>query len=347
MALALQSINGSSVKSNEELLNMINKNIKLDSYKFNYKRPIRSPPLLFEILEILEITNSKKDIVERSSKTAGSIEKIKNIIEGDYTKNSRKSDKFDCETRIKSTYFKESLHYLLSFAASTDINNFFIKNNMIRQAIRYSLIQNVNTETFIQTIVIPIIRIGKLKDFFNVLNQIDVIYWKKYIAAICKYLEKKKSLNVLHQIHLLTKDFIRASLTCLKLYLNGSGNYSELHEKSRHLMNAKKHLQAELELIEHPRLLEDKKDIEVKLKWDCKKINSQINIILLQIEISKFLANCESEGLSTLELMPKVFMDKISLKTLLGTKTNEANQVAILILICGKSICAGFGLCFR
>ena len=156
-------------------------------------------------------------------------------------------------------------------------------------------------------------------------------------------MERKKSLQVLYQVQLLIDDNVRAALTSLKFYLDGSGNYSELNEKSRHLIDAKNLLQIELEHVENGL---DSNRNEIRLKWDIKAINAQINIILLQLEVSKYLANCELNGFPTLDVMPKVFLDKISLKTLLG-KANEKSQVAILLLICGHSIESSFGLCYR
>lgn len=362
MALALQPVGGSSSKSNEELIAMINFNVKLDPSKFKYKRLLRSSPLLFEILEILESTASKKNVIEISmassvsSKLTTSREGVKNlnlsmeglkkIMDGDYGGLTKRfSDKFDWQQSevLKSPYYEESIFYLIAYAANTDILDFFVKNNLIKHAVRYAIIQNVPYETFTQLIFVPVTRSGRLGEFMELINQIEVIHWRNYIVAICKFLERKKSLHVLYQIQILTKDYIRASMTSIKFYLEGSGNYTELNEKARHLNDAKNHLQTELEQVEQGVKNDDN---GIHLKWDSKAINAQINAILLQLETSKFLAKCESDGLPTLDVMPKVFMDKISLKTLLG-KPNEMNQVAILLLICGQSICGGFGLCYR
>lgn len=362
MALALQPVSGSSFKNNEELITMINTNVKLDPSKFKYKRPLRSSPLLFEILEILESTAPKKNIMEISMASSVSsklttskegvknlnltMENLKKIIDGDYGGITKRFlDKFDWQQieLLKSPYFEESIFYLISYAANNDILEFFVKNNLIRHAVRYAIIQNVPYEIFTQQIFVPITRLGRLGDFMELIMQIKFDHWRNYIVAICKYLERKKSLHVLYQIQLLTHDYIRASMTSIKFYIDGSGNYTELNEKARHLIDAKNHLQTELERVEHGIKGEEN---GMQLKWDSKAINTQINAISLQIEATKFLANCEADGLPTLDVMPKVFMDKISLKTLLG-KPNEMNQVAILLLICGNSICGAFGLCYR
>jgi zinc finger FYVE domain-containing protein 26 len=363
MALALQPVSGGSSKLNEELIAMFSRNGNINQSKFNYKRPLRSSPLLFEIIEILECTAPKKSIIETSMSSSvtssklnisrdGSknvthmMDNLRKILDGDYGQINKKiSDKFDWQQNelIKSPYYEESIYYLIAYASNNDILDFFVKNNLIKQALRYAIIQKVPYEIFTQLLFVPVTRSGRLGDFMELLKQIDAHLWKNYIVAICKYLERKKALHVLYQIQLLTDDFIRASMTSIKFYLEGSGNYSELHEKARHLINAKNHLQTELESVEKG-IVKDENGIQ--LKWDIKSINAQINLISLQIEVSKFLAKCESEGHPTLDVMPKVFMDKISLKTLLG-KPHEMTQVAILLLICSPSITGAFGLVYR
>lgn len=363
MALALQPVSGGSSKLNEELISMFSGINKIDQSKFNYKRPIRSSPLLYEIIEILEYTAPKRSIIEssmtssmaslklnlsrESSKNVNHMmDNLRKILDGDYGQVNKKiSDKFDwqqCEL-IKSPYYEESIYYLITYASNNDILEFLVKNNLIKYALRYAVIQKVPYDTFTQLLFIPVTRSGRLGDFMELLKQIDTKLWKNYLIGICKFLEKKKSLHVLYQIQLLTEDFIRASMTSIKFYLEGSGNYTELHEKARHLMDAKNHLQTELERVEKG-IVGDENGI--KLKWDIKSINAQINLISLQIEVSKFLAKCESEGIPTLDVMPKVFMDKISLKTLLG-KPHEMTQVAILLLICSPTITGAFGLVYR
>jgi zinc finger FYVE domain-containing protein 26 len=149
-------------------------------------------------------------------------------------------------------------------------------------------------------------------------------------------------------MQILTGDLVRAAMTCIKFYLEGSGNYTELNAKSHHLMDAKSHLQTELEKTESKKVErhESNRKDGITLKWDLKTINTHINIIALQLEVAKYLAQCEAEGLPTIALMPKIFMDKPGLMTMFG-KSQEKNQVAILLLVCGHSIESGFGISYR
>lgn len=146
-------------------------------------------------------------------------------------------------------------------------------------------------------------------------------------------------------MQILIGDLVRAAMTCIKFYLEGSGNYSELNARAHHLINAKNHLQAELEKTEWKKV--DKQDADgMILKWDLKTVNTHINIISLQLEVAKYLAQAEADGLPTIRLMSKIFMDKPGMKTMFG-KIHERNQVAILLLVCGHSIESGFGISYR
>lgn len=358
---ALQTISGSSPKDNEEFMDALNGIMSINNAKFAYIRAVRAPKLLCEILEVIESSVPKHFNAElttsfqRNSSPAkdspkiyaNSMDYFKKIMDGNYGSPKRKmTDLFEWDRTelTKSAYFIESMYYLINYGGNGDILEFFMKNNLIKFAIRYTMIQNISSEMFIQFIIIPIIRSGRLADFINALKQIDrnFIISKNYIDAVCKHLERKKSLKVLYQVQLLIDDNIRAAMTSLKIYLDGAGNFIELVDNTRHLVNAKDLLQTELENAENG--LQTNCN-EIQLKWDIKAINAQINIILLQLEVTKYLANCEIIGNSTLDVIPKVFADKISLKTLLGKK-NEKSQVAILLLICGR-IESSFGLCYR
>lgn len=359
MSLALQPVIGSSVKKNEEFLAAISSDGPLRNGEFFFKRATKSSPLLGEILEIIDVfipkvasesmQKSGSPVKESPTKSSfGSMDYLKQIMEGDYGSPARKiSDKFTWNQieLLSSPYYEESMYYLISYGGNVDILEFLMKNNLIKFAIKYALIQQISFDMFIQLIFVPVIKSGRITDFMNILKTIDENYRrsKNYIISLCKYLDRKKLLHVLYQVQLLIEDNIRAAMTSLKFYLDGSKNYTELNEKSRHLIDAKNQLQLELERVENSI---DLSRNEIQLRWDIKSINAQINIILLQLEVSKHLAQCEQNGYPTMQLVPRVFLDKISLKTLLG-KPHEKSQVAVLLLICGPSIESSFGLSYR
>lgn len=365
IALALQPVTGSSSQRNEEFLRMLTQSNAVDPSIFNYKRSNRSPPLLNEVLESLESTADKSRNVEtfhspintkfkESSKNVLNVmDNLRKIVEGDYRPSERKpSDKFEwhASSIVNSTYYNESMFYLLNYGGNVEFLSFFVKNNLIPLSFRYVLAQQVPHDLFIQHLFVPVVKKGRLNDLMELIKKMDATLglWKDYIMAACKHLERKRAFNCLYQMQILTGDLVRAATTCIKFYIDGSGNYSELNAKAHHLIDAKNHLQTELEKTEWNKF--EKQDSGRKdgitLKWDLKTINAHINVISLQLEVAKYLAQCENEGLPTVGLMPKVFMGKPGMKTMFG-KTQERNQVAILLLLCGHSTESGFGISYR
>lgn len=368
IALALQPVSGASAQANQDFIKMLNDSTPVDETMFNYKRSSRSPPLLNEVLESLEATANKRKLpepirspvntkfqpIKESSKNVLNVmENLKKIAEGNYGPSIRKpSDKFDWHSNLilNSPYYEESIFYLVTYGGNIDFLTLLMRNNLVPSALRYVLAQQVPHDLFIQYVFVPIVKVGRLEDFMNLVKKMDpnIDIWREYIIAACKSLERKHAFNCLYQMQILTGDLVRAALTCIKFYLDGSGNYTELNAKSLHLNNAKSHLQTELEKTECKKSEKHetgKKD-SITLKWDLKTINAHINIISLQLETAKYLSKCEAEGLPTIGLMPKIFMDKPGMKTMFG-KTQEKNQVAILLLVCGHSIESGFGISYK
>lgn len=358
IGLALATVNGSSMQKNEEFVKMLHGTDAINEKLFSYKRSSRSPPLLLEVLDSLDSTASRQKSAEsffspkESSKNVLDVmDNLRKIVDGDYGPAVRKpSEKFEWSTTpaVGTPYYDESMFYLLNYGGNGEFLWFLMHNNLVLAALRYVLAQQVPVELFIQHVFIPIVKIGRLEDLMEMIKKMDASLelWKVYIIAACKHLERRRAFNCLYHLQTLTGDFVRAALTCIKFYLEGSGNYTELNSKAHHLIDAKSHLQTELEKTESKKVEkhESNKKDDLKLKWDLKTINTHINVIALQLEISKYLAQCEADGLPTIALMSKIFMDKPGMKTLFD---KERNHVAILLLVCGHSIESGFGISYR
>jgi zinc finger FYVE domain-containing protein 26 len=350
ISLAIQQVQGSSIESNERFLSMLTSNEKIDDFNFNYRRSNHGSPLLTEILEALELTASKRkpfqhdELIEES--IGIEIEPNIDVI----VKNEKTNDEWETNDVIESPYFEESMYYLIKYGGDADILQFLMRNNLIPSALRFVQSQKIQSELFIQYVFVPLMRVDKMESLIKYLRKLDprFIEWKTYLIHTCKYLEKKKAFNSLYQMQTNVGDRIRAALTCIDFYCDGVKNYTELHSKASHLNEAKSHLLTELEKVEwmSKEVLEKSGKDELILKWDLKTINTTINIISLQLEIAKYLADCESNNLKTTQLMKKIFNEKQEVRTLFG-KSNERTQVAILVLICGKSIETGYGISYR
>lgn len=347
ISLAIQTVSGSSTTVNEKFLAMLTSSIEKIE-EFNYRRSIRGIPLLTEILDALELTASKRRIQDEFIEDTIGVELEPSIDM--IVKNEKIGEDWNSNRIIESPYFEESMYYLINYGGNADILDFLMKNNLVPSALRFVQSQKIQSELFIQHIFVPLLRVDKMEGLINYLKKSDPNFglWKTYLIQTCKYLEKKRAFNSLYQMQTLLGDRIRAALTCIDFYCEGVKTYSELHSKANHLNEAKSHLLTELEKVEWMSKDSQEKSgkDELILKWDLKTINSTINITSLQLEIAKYLADCESNGLSTVQLMKKIFNEKPEVRTLFG-KSNERTQVAILLLVCGKSIETGYGISYR
>ncbi|KXJ84046.1 hypothetical protein RP20_CCG022899 [Aedes albopictus] len=391
---------------NSTILNCIESpETKLANYKtaIPIKRPAKSPPLLLEIISILESTAQAQppEVVARASMIKNSntslsssirkktkdniplhepalnilntLSNLKHITKGNYTdflpekralrskdtslsSSGNSSDYLQTLDCIMSTrYFEESMYYLLTYGAHQDVTNFLIKHRQILPAMKYVLMQQVDPEVMLQTIILPYLKTGRLETVIQVMSSMDetLLTWRAYIIYSCRYLETNRMLNCLYNLQLLLGDPIRASMTCVRFYSMDAKNFTDLEANTFHLKNSAAHLQSELESCNWEEISVESLGVRggethksLLMKMEPKELNNHINTILRQLEVAKFLANCEAHGKDVVGLLPKLFIEYHKIPTLFGT-VHEKLQLAVLILVCGKNIEEGFGLSYR
>lgn len=215
---------------------------------------------------------------------------------------------------INTRFYTESLFYLIGYGLHVDVLRFLIKHQQIVKALKYSLLLQIPSEQFIQTIILPHLKIGKLRTIVEHMIDMDdtLIVWKEYIIKTCLLMEKRRLFNSLYQMQLLLQDTVRASMTCVKFYTMGCTTYQELKNNAFHLVNAQKHLKSELELCQWEEIKVSSgtrrpdENQSLVMKMDAKSLNQHINTIWMQVEAAKFLAKCEDNGKETVKLIPKV-----------------------------------------
>lgn len=350
---------------NSTILNCIESpETKLANYKtaVPIKRPAKSPPLLLEIISILESTAQAQppEVVARASMIKNSntslsssirkktkdniplhepalnvlntLSNLKHITKGNFTDflpekralrnrdaaastSANSADYLQALDCIMSTrFFEESMFYLLTYGAHQEIANFLINHRQILPAIKYALMQQVDPEVFLQTIVLPYLKSGRLETVIQVMSSMDetLLTWKAYIIYTCRYLETNRMLNCLYNLQLLLGDPIRASMTCVRFYSMDAKNFTDLEANTFHLKNSAAHLQTELESCNWEEIsvesISDRSETHKSLlmKMEPKELNNHINTILRQLEITKFLAKCEAKGKDVVGLLPKV-----------------------------------------
>lgn len=229
-----------------------------------------------------------------------------------------------------SRFYDECLYYLTAYGNHNDIVAFLVKHDQNLTALKYCIYQTVDSDIFINTLFVPHLRRGRASSTIAYMIELDesLLVWKAYIIPLCRYLERKGFLNCLYHLQILFKDPIRASMTCVKFYAKDCRSYMDLQINSFHLINAQKHLQAELELCQWEEIKRsagsaaattatshsgDSVDQQraILMKMDSRTLNSHINTVWRQIEVAKFLAKCEQDGRDTVKLLPKVSIQYI------------------------------------
>lgn len=311
-------------------------------------RQAKTQPLLSEILGILETTchplhfeaQQKASIINQSNLSLASIKprkrdhlpireaavntmqtlcSLKNIAHGKYSIKTQKTiglEKLLSDSEHfgpKSHFFNESIFYLISYGRHIDVLRFLIKYKQTIKALKYTILLQIPSETFIKTVIMPYLKCGRLSCIIQHMIDMDetLIAWKDYIIQICLLLEKNNLLNCLYQTQLLLKDAVRASMTCIRFYTEACVTYRDLQSNSFHLINAQKHLENELELCQWEEIqqtLKTTENLSLIMKLDAKSLNQHINTIYLQMDATKFLANCEENGANTANILSKVII---------------------------------------
>lgn len=305
------------------------------------KRPAQSPGLLNEILNILENNyhqatqstpakndSNGKEIVDPNEPTfniTSRLKNLKNITQNIFDEVVAERKMFR-ETRtlpkdakgfiyknqiITSKYFDESLFYLNAYATHVDIVDYLIKHYQIVSALRYILIQKIDTDAFIQRIYYPCLRQNNVDIIFDYMMDVDetLLMWKNYILQLCRHLEKRSSWKELYEIQVLIKDPIRASMTCVKFYTMNCGNYRDLMNNRQYLIKAQGHLEAEFDLASHwedIKTSKDEKRNSLIMKRDMKTLGNLLSLMSIQLDVAVFLAQCETDGVDVCGSISKV-----------------------------------------
>jgi len=94
------------------------------------------------------------------------------------------------------------------------------------------------------------------------------------------------------------------------------------------------------------------------MRLDPREVSHHLSTIFWQMEVTKFLHSCELEQRHVMNLIPEL-LQTLQSSGILGTKLSscsvptlfgsniERMQLAMLVLLCGKTIDEGFGLAFR
>lgn len=322
-------------------------------------RPPKNPPLLTEILQIIEGSSFNRQSKRSVGKTTTAhdisvtLNNIKAISQGRY---------YELETSSNgdNAFYHESLHYLISYGSHSAILEFFIRHEKFEECLTHVLDNKVEPETFFNSVYLTCLKNGCVERLHDAIKAKDpsLSAWKNYIVFTCHSLETRKYLNTLYQIQIFTKDYVRASMSCIRFYVSGATDYTDLCSRSKFLLQAQKHLETELQAQSFaPKRRKSTGSQQslgssFTLELELADVDRHINTISRQMEIAKFLRNGEQEGrdarkiLNHLSNMENENPKTHELPTLFGTQLQKT-QLAVLAILCGRDVEEGFGIAFR
>ncbi|XP_032664873.1 zinc finger FYVE domain-containing protein 26 homolog isoform X2 [Odontomachus brunneus] len=326
--------------------------------EFSKCRPLKDPPLLTEILQILDNLSMHRSRAQYPSQSVS--DTAQEILQ---TLNSLKAvsqNQFNAKHLTSQTiYYQESLYYLLMYGSYSSILQFFLKHKEFDKCLMYIHENDLERDLFLNKVYLYCLKNGDTADLHDVMKTKDptLFMWRKYLMHVCHFMERKQYWHILYQLQLFMRDCIRASMTCIRFYINEANTYSDLHNKVHLLQDAQRHLESELQIESLNKRKKSTCSIYnsqgvLAMEMEPSEIDRHINTICRQTEIAKFLANCEREERATVEflnLFPDVDTDNShtrQLPTLFGDQ-QEKIHLAVLAVLCGRDIEEGFGIAFR
>lgn len=344
------------VKSSYPFEEKNSQNHKKNEYIKN--RPMKDSPLLTEILQILDNLNTNCYYLYHSYQKTDETPEILSIINNLKAISQGQITIKHVSSFEENIYYKESLYYLLTYGSYNSILEFYLKHEEFEKCLNYILENDLEPELFFTAIYMYCLKTGNAEKLQEAMKTKDpsLLLWKKYLIHVCHCLEKKQSLYILYQLQLFMKDYIRASMTCIRFYTNQAMTYTELCYRVHLLIDAQKHLESELHIGNFSKKRRKSTSSyhhdALTMEMEPSEIDKHINTISRQMEIVKFLGNAEKEGRSPNEfisLFPDIECDATNsseLPTLFGNQ-QQKTHLAVLAILCGRNIEEGFGIAFR
>ncbi|XP_041969101.1 zinc finger FYVE domain-containing protein 26 homolog [Aricia agestis] len=362
-------------RSNPPLLNEIISMLEDLNYPVNQQ--------LLDKAESIKITNEKLTSMNTGKKkiplaepalnimhTLASVKKIKN---GDYSdfqtgfvppkkslahgllrrNNNHTEPKTDHQQkRLDPFFYKECVYYLTNYGSHVANIMFYMKHSSLGEVIKYCYDNMVEKETFTDTVYMECLKKDKVNDLLKAMSDMDstLEMWSEYIMHVCRTLEAGRRLEALYALQVGTAQHARAAASCALLYaraLPRGGGAAALHARAHHLSAALAHLS---HVVPSATKINDPKSLQFNL--DKVTIDNLITTVSRQMELAKYLAECEASGRVT----EKVYNEIIPIQgirtdnqrplTLFGSTTDKIRLVAV-VLATGPSVEAGFNLAFK
>ncbi|KAM3918038.1 zinc finger FYVE domain-containing protein 26 [Leptodactylus fuscus] len=237
-----------------------------------------------------------------------------------------------------NTYYQECLYYLHTYGTHLGIIQFYMRHDLMRDALLHLLNKECPGDIFIEGIFVPSYETGKLQTLETMLESIDssLESWSTYLLDACKHLQQKSYFNIMYELQLFMKDHVRAAMTCILFFSHKAKNYRDLGNNQSWLIKSKEHLKIYLQEVSRSH---KKKSFDTfRKKMSATDVSRYINTLELQMEVTKFLQRCESLQTAQVYDGPP--------PTLFGQGAMMID-VTTRVILGGKNVEEGFGIAFR
>jgi len=261
--------------------------------------------------------------------------------------------------------FDECLYYLHTYGSPSSLVAFYVRHRHLKLACRYIIDQQCSVEVFIESLFMRLVLKG---NFTQLKEQMEIAdptlqAWMPYLTAACKYLLRRSFHHLLYEVQVFMRDFFRAAQTCIRFYEGVAGgpvtSYEDLYSRLRYLEEAKQHIEAVIAEKKSPKgtvntvfaYLRQRSTASVKsvseepsyLTMSLSELNSHMNTINLQMEVTSFMHQCAVDrgGLGLLRAT-----EGNRLPTLFGNG-HVRGEVVVQVLLAGTTIQDGFSLASR
>ncbi|XP_057660811.1 zinc finger FYVE domain-containing protein 26 homolog [Diorhabda carinulata] len=296
-----------------------------NNINFSESKKSKDPPLLTEIIQILEsntrdidqkeftinenITNHQQDLAVCISNKMRNLKNISSQLYYQPVQIEKKSH--SSRPPLCRLFYDECVYYLTRYGTRLSLLEFYIKHGDIYLALTNIIDNRLGTDTFVEIYMHCLKEgvIGILQEKMSLINSsLDV--WKDYLMHICRHLEQFNMLHSLYQLQQFMGDSVRAAMTCMRFYQENASTFKDLLKNSQFLNMAEQHLRygAEQEewidvatvtkLTPASQTSFEEKSIanpSLVMKMSTKDICKHIKTMGRQIEVTEFLAKCEDQ----------------------------------------------------
>ncbi|KAK3852709.1 hypothetical protein Pcinc_040715 [Petrolisthes cinctipes] len=200
--------------------------------------------------------------------------------------------------RLEPLFQVECKYYLSLYGSHAMTLRYFMRHRLLQESIEYLLAEDIKMETFMEEVLVPCLKCGQIGNMITCFSSCDphMIRCRKLMFGACRWLERQGWWHSLLALQEALGDKIRAAMTLLRMYTNLASSYSTLVSRSDLLATALSHLQAYLDEQALSTSPTSRRRSPLILDMSPWQVNQTINLLSLQADVSKFLAENEAKG---------------------------------------------------